>query len=161
MTKPILVLICAVAVFLVGEPPRESLSRFKAVEAYEVRPGILALPRYTADAQVCEISLEKLHHSGGGFRLAFFTRTEIDQIVDQLVPASERGSKPQGLLGQDLTSLSGHSALTTEEYENISIYIYSAIGDAADKNTFFESNIAAMIKWKHRICGTADGPRDK
>jgi hypothetical protein len=30
-------------------------SNYKAVEAYEIRPGILMMPRYAKDGSVCEV----------------------------------------------------------------------------------------------------------
>jgi hypothetical protein len=153
MTKVIFSVGLVIAVFAVAQSAHNDLSHFKAIKAYEVRPGILMLPRYAADGQVCEMWLEKLHHSGEGFTLGpSLAQTEVDQIADQLVPANERGPRPQGLLEQGMTSMSGHSALTTEEYENIAIYIYGAIDDTPDKNKFLEDDIAATIKWKHRTC---------
>jgi hypothetical protein len=52
-----------VAMFLLPtvNPAHEKFAKYKAVEAYEIRPGILMMPRYSADGQVCEIGLEKLH----------------------------------------------------------------------------------------------------
>jgi hypothetical protein len=55
------------ATFCLAQSPHKNkiLAHFKAIEAYEVRPGILLQPRYTAEGQICEIGLERLHYSAG------------------------------------------------------------------------------------------------
>src|ERR1700727_2965781 len=68
--------------------------KFKAVEAYEIRPGILMMPRYTEDGQVCEIGLAKQHYLSGELYLdSSLSRKDIDEIANDLVPGSERGQK--------------------------------------------------------------------
>jgi hypothetical protein len=163
MTKAVLALGFVGTVFFTALHERENLSRFKRVEAYEVRPGIVALPRYAADGQICEIALEKLHHSAGTIRLdPTLTSTEVDQIADQLVPSDERGPKPKGLLEQGIGSLAGKSMATSEEYQNISIRTYRPIVGTPAKNRVSVGNIAAAtIEWKHRTCRAADGYDDK
>jgi hypothetical protein len=163
MTKALLVLGFIGTVFFAAHPERENLSRLKRVEAYEVRPGIVALPRYTADGQICEIVLEKLHHLATAIRLdPTLTSTEVDQIADQLVPSDERGPKPKGLLEQGIDSLVGNSMETSEEYQNISIHTYRAIVGSPAKDRISVGDIAAAtIKWKHRTCRAADGHDDK
>ena len=41
---------------------REKFAKYKPVEAYEIQPGILMMPRYSADGQVCEIGIESATH---------------------------------------------------------------------------------------------------
>jgi hypothetical protein len=163
MTKVVLVLGFIGTVFFAAYPQRENLSRLKRVEAYEVLPGIVALPRYTADGQICEIALEKLHRSAGTIRLdPTLTSTEVDQIADQLVPSDERGPKPKVLLERGANSLAGKSMETREEYQNISIHTYRAIVGTPAKGKIAVSDIAAAtIEWKHRTCRAFDGHDDK
>jgi hypothetical protein len=163
MTKAVLVLGFIGTVFFAVHPERENLSRLKRVEAYEVRPGIVALPRYAADGQICEIALEKLHHSAGTIRLdPSLTSTEVDQIADQLVPSDERGPKPKDPLERGGGSLSGKTMETSEEYQNISIHTYRAIVGTFARNNISASDIAAAtIEWKHRTCQASDGHDDK
>jgi hypothetical protein len=132
----------------------KSLAHFKAIEAYEVRPGILLQPRYTAEGEICEIALEKLHYSAGVIRLApTLTDAEVEQIADQLVPSAERGPKPKGPVEGHGTEFMGLSAVTSEEYENISIQTHRAIkGTAKDTITLGDIGAATII-WKHRTCG--------
>jgi hypothetical protein len=48
---------------------QQQFAKYRKIEAYEIRPGILMMPRYTADDRVCEIGLEKLHYSPERIRL--------------------------------------------------------------------------------------------
>lgn len=159
MTKALFSAGVALAALFVAQSAHDRLSRFKTIEAYEVRPGILMRPQYTSDGQFCEIALEKLHYSTGIIRLdPTLTSTEVHEIADQLVPDDERGPKPKNLLEQDSTDYEGLSAVTSEEYENISIQTYRAI-EGASKGTITLGKIAAAtITWKHRTC---DQRKDK
>ncbi len=60
-------LIGAVMAVVLFSPPfnsaHEDFTKYRAVKAFEVRPGILMMPSYSADGQVCEIGLEDLHYS--------------------------------------------------------------------------------------------------
>src|SRR6266704_3810829 len=128
MTKAVLVLGFISTILFAAHPERENLSRLQRVDAYEVRPGIVALPRYAADGQICEIALENLHHSAGTIRLEpTLTSTEVDQIANQLVPSDERGPKPKDPLERGNGSFSGKTMETREEYQNISINTYRAV----------------------------------
>ncbi|MBZ5531769.1 MAG: hypothetical protein LAO20_10085 [Acidobacteriia bacterium] len=128
-------------------------AKYKAIEAYEIRPGILMMPRYSSDGQVCEIGLAKLHYSPEMIRLdSSLSRKEIDQMFKELVPANERGPKPTDIGGSDQISESGRSLVTSSEYENISIQIYSAVLPSSTKHEIVADNVAATIRWKNRRC---------
>lgn len=146
-------LACAVVLLIPGAKPQtDQFSKYKAVEAYEIRPGILMMPRYSADGQVCEIGLERRRYSPEVIRLdSTLSRKEIDEIVDELAPARERGAKETGF-GHDLISLSGPGMSTVSTYENISIEVYSRVSPASKKHEIVSDDIAAAIKWKNREC---------
>jgi len=90
-----LVCIASLALVLLGAKPQSDLfSKYKAVEAYELKPGILMMPRYTADGEVCEIGLEKRQYSPELIRTSSrLSHAEIEQYVDELVPSDARGPK--------------------------------------------------------------------
>ena len=144
--------VAAVLLLAAANPAREKFAKYKAVEAYEIRPGILMMPRYAADGQVCEIGLEKLHYSPEKIRLdSSLSRKEIDEIFDELVPSAERGPKPTGLLEQGTTNLSGASMVSDEEYQNVSIQIYSAVV-SEKKDAVTADQVTATLQWKNRKC---------
>jgi hypothetical protein len=146
----------AVAVMLLlptANPDREKFANYKAVEAYEIRPGILMMPRYSVEGQVCEIGLEKLHYSPEKIRLdSDLSRQEISQIFDELVPSSERGPKPTSLLEQGMTTVSGRGMISDEEYQNVSIRIFGSFSPADGRDGATLDEVAATLTWKNRKC---------
>jgi hypothetical protein len=134
-------------------PGRERFAEYKRVEAYEIRPGILIMPRYSADGQVCEIGLEKLHYSAEKIRLdSSLSSKEIDQVFDELVPSSERGPRPAGILDQGMTTFSGRGMVSDDEYQNISIQIFGNLSPADGKDGATVDEVAATLTWKNRKC---------
>ena len=132
-------------------PAQETFAKYKAVEAYEIRPGILMMPRYSTDGQVCEIGLEKLHYSPETIRLdSSLSRKEIDQVFDELVSADERGPSSKDFAGTLMTQ-SGHSLTTNIDFQNVSIQIYGDASTAAKGKTTVDE-VVATLKWKSRKC---------
>jgi hypothetical protein len=128
-----------------ASPAHEQFAKYKLVEAYEIRPGILMMPRYSADGQVCEIGLEKLHYSTEKIMLdSSLSRQVINQIFDELVPSDERGPKPQNPIARGMDYLSGNSWVSDEEYQNVSIHIYGKISTGEE--------VTATLEWKNRKC---------
>lgn len=131
---------------------QQRFAKYRKIEAYEIRPGILLMPRYTDDNEVCEIGLEKLHYSPSLIRLdSGLSRKEIDEILDELVPADERGKPSKDTVG-NLITRGGHSLTTNIEFENVSIQIYGATAPSDRKNEITVNEVVATVKWKHRIC---------
>ncbi|MGD1062985.1 MAG: hypothetical protein ABR860_06960 [Terracidiphilus sp.] len=130
------------------------LSKYKKVEAYEIRPGILMMPRYTSDGQVCEIGLEKRHYSPEMIRTeSALSSEEIDELVDELAPASVRGPKPSGLAGHDSILIDGHAITRTRNYENVVVEIDAAQSDRCKKGSICsDGDVVVTIRWKNRKC---------
>ncbi len=147
-------LVVAVMLFLpTATPDRQRFANYQAVEAYEIRPGILMMPRYSVEGQVCEIGLEKLHYSPEKIRLdSDLSRQEISQIFEELVPSTERGPKPTSLLEQGMTTVSGRGMVSDEEYRNISIRIFGEYSPADGKDGATLDEVAATLTWKNRKC---------
>jgi hypothetical protein len=152
MSKLIGSVVAAVLLLVATNPFREKFAKYKAVEAYEIRPGILMMPSYSADGQVCEIGLERLLYSPGKVSVdSILPHNEIDQIFDELVPSAERGPKPTGLLQQGMTTFSGRGRVSDEEYQNVSIQIYSNVF-SKEKDAVTADEVIATLKWKNRNC---------
>jgi hypothetical protein len=136
-----------------SDPGRQEFAKYKVVEAYEIRPGFLMMPRYSVDGQVCEIGLEKLHYSPEKIRLdSDLSRQEISQIFDELVPSAERGPRPTSLLESGMTTFSGRSMISDEEYQNVSIRIFGNYSPADGKAEGTLDEVAATLTWKSRKC---------
>ena len=142
---------CVLFLFLTASPQKNRMAKYKAVEAYEVRPGVLMFPSYSEEGQVCEIGLERRHYSPEMIRLdSTLARTDVDAIVDELAPASERGPKSQNPL-DDLMLVVGPGRTTFEQYENVTVQIESAVIATSKKKSTVD-DVAAVIIWKHRKC---------
>lgn len=137
---------CAMAFFLFPvKTQNERFSKYKRIEAYEVRPGILMLPRYSANGQVCMIVLQKELYDRGGVDLdPSLSRESLDQIFDELAPPSERGALT---IDKELARLylySGGAASSVLPYQNVSIEIARATSSPGDT--------IAVIRWKGCSC---------
>jgi hypothetical protein len=142
-----------VAILLFGSttPSRERFARYKTLDAYEVRPGVLMMPTYRVDGQICEIALERLHYRSGTIRLdSELSRQQIDEVFDELVPADERGPRSSRVVGSVVTQ-SGPSLSTDVDYERVSIHIYGIVA-ASHKRTKVIENRVAILNWKDRSC---------
>jgi hypothetical protein len=130
----------------------EGFAKYRVVEAYEVRPGILMMPRYSAEGRVCEIGLEVRHYSPELVRLdSDLSRTEIDQLLEEVVPDSERGPRVKDPIGTLITGR-GSSITTNIDYEYVSLQIYSEVTSQPKKKPVVAENIAAVVRWKNREC---------
>ena len=130
---------------------QQRFAKYQKIEAYEVRPGILMMPRYTANGEVCEIGLERLLYSPKMIRLnSSLARDEIYQLLDELVLANERG-KPSKDTDNEIIE-SGQSHTTNIEYENVSLRIYGATLPSQKKNEIRVDEVVATVTWKHRVC---------
>ena len=128
----------------------EQFPKYKAIEAYEIRKGVLMMPSYSSDGEVCEIGLEKLHYSPEIIRLdSSLLRKEVDEIFDELVPADERGPRSKDFAGTLITG--GGGSLTTKiDFRDVSIQIYGAA--VTEKGGTTVDEVAATLKWKNRTC---------
>jgi hypothetical protein len=143
----------AMFLLLITNKQSDQFSKYKKVEAYEVRPGILMMPRYAEDGQVCEIGLERWHFLPQEIDLdSDLLREKIDQIALELAPANERGPRPKSLLERGMIDLMGNSMVSSDEYENISIKIYGPILPTSKADEIDTANIVATITWKKRKC---------
>lgn len=135
------------------EPQHRMFSKYKEVEAYEVRPGILVMPRYSKNGQVCEVGLEKLHYMREKVVLSSeLSREEIHRIFDELAPVNERGSRPTNLVERGDTEVEGNAQVENEVYENVSLHIYSEGSLASSERGTVVSDVAATIDWNRPGC---------
>jgi hypothetical protein len=106
------------------------------------------MPTYTGDGQVCEIVIERNQYVGGVANLyTTIPREEVLKIVDELVPASERGPADTKLGDRPVSLYSGNSVTTFTDYANVSINI---VGQASSPGN--AGDMVALIRWKNRKC---------
>lgn len=145
MSKTIALASLGMLLFPLGQSQNARFTKYSAVETYEVRPGILALPSYANDGQVCQIEIEKRHYSEGTVSLdPSLPHEELQMIVDELVPPVERGPRIVDFGTEYMSVQTGNAVTTFAQYKNISIDIYSKVSPALD--------VAAIIRWSNRRC---------
>jgi hypothetical protein len=130
--------------------PQQRFERFKKIEAYEVRPGVLMLPRYSADNQVCEFGLQRLAYSQEMLRVDSDISSEINPLLDQLVPPEERG-KPSNAVDGGLVVENGPILARTKDFENVTIQTYAGTFNCRHRREF-AGQVVAVVKWKNRVC---------
>ena len=141
----------ATILFLAAMPQSNRFAKYQTVEAYEIRPGILVMPRYSATGELCEIGIEKRHYSPEMIRLDSISSDEVEAIFDELVPSGQRGARSKDGGGDDVT-INGVSITTTRTYENVSLQIFARELSHSQLNQITMQNIAATIRWKTRKC---------
>lgn len=94
MKKATLIVVCLLCISGPCDPQTAAdlSTKYPTVSSYEVRPGILATPRYTAEGQVCEMWIQKQNATRSGIRLDGYMSDElVKRVLDELVPLSIRG----------------------------------------------------------------------
>ena len=142
--------VCTSLFLVVFAAPQKGggFSKYRPIEVYEVRPGILMMPRYADDGQVCEMVVEKQHYSNNKAYLdSTIPREVITRITDELVPASERGAAITNAGKAYISAYTGNSVTSFADYENVSINVYGKTSSASESG-----DIVAVVHWKNRKC---------
>lgn len=152
MWKQVILFGCVgVLLFSFHNPESQRFSGLKTVEAYEIHSGILVMPRYTKDGQVCEIGLQKRLYFPEKVNLDDnLSRDEIEQAFEELVPASERGSELPGFQAHPMSEV-GNSITTSTDYEYVSLEIVGKVLPSK-RHEVVEETVVAIIRWKNRKC---------
>jgi hypothetical protein len=131
---------------LLAAPPASRFSKYRAVESYEITPGILLTPVYAKNGEPCEISIEKRHRSGVTVEATpMIAKEQIRSLFDELVPQGERGNGSPGLpSGAEMTEVDGPVRTTQILYENVTLTMY---GTKESQNY-----AVAIITWNKRTC---------
>ena len=104
------------------------------VKAFEVRPDVLMTVTYADDGQACLMGLEKRRATDSGVSTdTTFSDELIERLLDDLLPAAERGKK---------STLYGLTRVTSRQtdfsYEHVSV-------------TLFDRQVL-IIEWTDRGC---------
>lgn len=139
--------VCLLA-FVAG-PSSDRIRKYHAVEAYEIRPGIIATPAYTASHDLCEISIEKRHYSNNNVDMdAAMSKEQILSLFDDLVPKEERGQPGWKVPGDtEITEIDSGILTTRIPYENVTLAMFGK-QDKPDRQKY----IAAIISWDKTPC---------
>jgi len=141
-----------ICVLLCTKPEAARFSKYKPIESYQIRPGILIMPRYSQDGQVCEIGVEKRLYSPERVSIdPTLPRRTMEEIFDELVPIEDRGPRVKGF-SDDLMMEAGQVMTTQIGYTNVVFRIFSERMPHSTKSKITEGDIAAIIQWRNRTC---------
>lgn len=126
-------------------------AKYRTLKAYEVRPGIVMMPLFTANGQVCEMVVER-HTIGKKEKMTIdfdssLSPKAVRSIVDELVPPTVRGKELKGFenwVGSVIVD--GPFVVTTYKYANVTVEVNR-------DTTHTPSRTVVVISWPHRICG--------
>jgi hypothetical protein len=138
MTKPFMA-VCLVFLFNAvanAQTAADLAKKYHHQEVYEVQPGVQMTPKFASDGQVCEMQLEQSHFLRNEVDLGDgIDQSKISAIIEQLVPAEERGGKMNTL--EECVGI----CQTEDEYSNIFVKVLSSGNTRLIK-----------IKWRNRNC---------
>jgi len=129
-----------------GQTSADLDRKYRKVTSYELQPGILMLPQYAEDGNVCEMFVER--HPASHILSATFSKEEVTNIINELVPEPQRGlDLKTGKYEQWLkTTITGTIMDTEYSYENISIHVYGTTRPEPS------GDMLIVIKWLKRAC---------
>ena len=145
----LIISICSLA-FLLGSSG-DGFKQYHSVESYEIKPGILITPVYSANQDICEISVERRHYSNNTVDMdALMSKEQIISIFDELVSREDRGGMYWKLPADTEVSLGDGGMVTTFiPYENVTLAMY---GKKIVRKTDSQKYVAAIISWKKVQC---------
>ncbi len=130
-----------------GQTEAQLGARFKKLTVFEVRPGIVASSTFSDDGNVCRLTIEKMRSldPGNSDLGHMIPSAEVNPLVDEVVPPSERGKASKYLNAESW--IAGGGAFIKQDYENVSVGVYGTA--SAD-----QPNGAALIviTWRNRTC---------
>ena len=111
-------------------------------EVYEVRPGVQMAAKFTSEGLVCEIQLQPAHFNKDEVDLRFgLDKDVIQSLVDELVPASERGKEDKNDRSNGMVIGMGQVMEEIHSYSNVRVHVLSSHGTTV-----------AAIDWRNRKC---------
>jgi hypothetical protein len=135
---------------LVAVPSSDRLRKYRAVEAYEIRPGIIATPFYSDSHELCEISIERRHYADNAVDMdATMSKEQIVSMFDELAPKEERGGSWSKKFPPDTEFSEGDGGVldTHIPYENVTLRIYGS-----RVRPEWQKYVAAIIVWNKVRC---------
>lgn len=124
----------------------------KPVRAYEIRPGVLVMPKYSRAGQLCQAAIQRDHYTNGVVDLdSTLSREAVLQIFDRLAPSDKRGPLVMGAPFARLSIYGGGAVTTFLDYKNVSLDM--------SRSASSPGYVVAVITWKNRGCRTKPASR--
>ena len=130
-----------------AQTAQQLASRFRAVTAYEIRPGILMLSKFDRGGQICEAIVEPLRQGSDSKTQQLTLSNKLaDELAEEIVPVEFRGAAAR-FFDPDSTVAGGVYQLKTN-YEFVSIEKMGNVPQNAGDDTIQ----VVRIKWTNRTC---------
>src|SRR5437867_687452 len=91
-------------VFANGQTALDLSAKYPAVNAYEVRPGVLMTAKYAANGQACEMTLQRYYSPKQTDADSTISAKLEDELINELAPEVERGPAASKWLRNSFTS---------------------------------------------------------
>lgn len=140
----------ALLLAFVAVTPGDRLRSYTPVDAFEVRPGIVATPSFQTSHELCAISIEKRHYYRNSHvdLDATMTKALIVSLFDELVPDSERGGQDGRLpVGTEMSESDTGMLSTRIPYKNVTLWMYGKSERWAEQHY-----VVAVIVWNKPAC---------
>jgi len=124
-------------------------ARYRSFTAFEIRPEIQARATFATSGEVCRIVIEKQRYRSSQ-KVDFdpvIPSVLANELVDELVPVSERGKRVSPFLSSD-SFIAGGTSFIKEDYENVSISMYGNELSVSNKS----GAKVITITWSKRTC---------
>jgi hypothetical protein len=143
-----LVLLLFATLGVKGQTENQLKTRLKTVTAFEIRPAINVFPAFAKDGNVCRMVVEKRRFSdpADADPEATIPNALANQLVDELVPASERGKALSPYLSSE-SFVAGGASFIKKDYENVSVAMFGSLVEGKASGTR-----VIVINWSRRTC---------
>jgi TonB family protein len=147
MTKGLLAFLLLGPATVAPQTSADLSTKYHQITSYELRPDVVMTPKYGADGQVCEMDIERRHKTDTGIIFgSSFSKKDVRELVDELVPAKERGKD----LTEFLNSTIDGGFITTEySYENIVVTVRGITRPQPE-------DMVVVITWRKRTCSQGE-----
>lgn len=129
-------------------------ARYKPIQSYEIRPGILMIPNFSADGQLCRALIVRSHLNGEVVTpdsSVDLDPNKLQLLIDELAPPASRGKL---LKPDDISTVLGGGEMRESEFENVTVLHVGAFrGEKCDS-----PDVLILISWKQRGCRSAGAP---
>lgn len=142
-TRP-LILACFLLLMLPipAQTADQLAQEYRPVVAFEARPGILLVPRFADNGEVCEIKLERVQSlENQAENDAEKSSRTFKVLVDEIAPPNERGREARYFLPD--SEVIGESSRIVRDFDNVVIEEDGTISSGLEM---------VAIRWKWRTC---------
>ena len=149
------VLMLGMGAHLFGQTAFDLSAKYRALSAYEVRPGVLMTAKYARNGQACEITLQRYHSENQPDGDDTIAPKLEEELINELAPESERGPEIKGLRWRGF--LAGGQSHIERDFVNVLVVedgTYSCEEGADGKLNCSKGGTKMItIHWKSRTCG--------